>query len=56
VTASGGAEMVPVAPFAQKKSSDTRTRSPLENKINVNLDGERASLAGQLVKNRHFTH
>jgi len=31
VTASGGAETVPVAPFAQKKSSETRTRSPLEN-------------------------
>jgi len=29
VTASGGAEIVPVAPFAQKKSFDIRTRSPL---------------------------
>jgi hypothetical protein len=28
VTASGGLEIVPIAPFAQKKSSETRTRSP----------------------------
>jgi hypothetical protein len=49
MTASGGTEMVPVSPFAQKKSSDTRTRSPLENPLNAPPDtGNSASLAGQL--------
>jgi len=41
--------VVAVAPFAQKKSSDTRTQSPLENPLNPPPDaGNSASLAGQL--------
>src|SRR5579862_140989 len=31
VTSGGGAEIVPVAPFAQKKSGEIKTRSPTEN-------------------------
>jgi hypothetical protein len=37
VTCGGGLEIVPVAPLAQKKSGEIRTRSPTENLVLTKL-------------------